>query len=215
MQELWEVVSGRLHMPTQPTLVATDTPQAAQEAFAEAQVVYTTEFTTWNPMDSKAMGALTLCLAPQLRYYRTPNITAHALWISLEHTFGAPSMSAIFSDFKVVLRIKLSGGNPVPEIERMAELFGRLALNNLLVAEPFPGFILLAALPPKWDSIAQLFMQRTNLQQQLTFANVRAAITQEYECANRPVDHSVNKLSAVKCKGPDPSYQHQQLHKWP
>jgi hypothetical protein len=210
MQELWDVVGGRTRMPTQPTPAATDAPQAARDAYAAAHAVYQTEYATWYQLDSRAMGALTLRLAPQLRHYRTPNITVRALWVNLERAFGAPSMSAIFSDFKVVMGIKLSGGNPVPEIERMAELFGRLASNNLPVAEPFPGLILLAALPPKWDSVAQLFMQRTNLQQQLTFANVRAAITQEYERANRPVDRSANKLSAVKRKGPDPSYQHQQ-----
>jgi hypothetical protein len=119
-------------------------------------------------------------------------------------------MSAIFADFKVVMGSKLSGGNPVSEIERMAELFRRLALNNFPIAEALQGLMLLAALPFKWDSIAQLFMQHTNLAQVLMFTNVRAAITQEYKRANRPIDRSANKLSAVKRKGPDPSYRQQQ-----
>src|SRR5882757_5638509 len=97
-------------------------------------------------------------------------------------------MSAIFSDFKIVMSSKLSRGNPVSEIERMAELFGRLALNQFPIADAMQGLMLLAALPPKWDSIAQLFMQRQNLAQALTFTNVRAAVIQEFERAHRPID---------------------------
>jgi hypothetical protein len=40
-------------------------------------------------------------------------------------------MSTVYSDFKQIINTKLSGGNPVSEIERMAELFGRLLTNNL------------------------------------------------------------------------------------
>jgi len=73
---------------------------------------------------------------------------------------------------------KLSGGNPVPEIKHIAELYRCLALNNFPIADSLQGLMLLAALPNKWDSIAQLFMQCSNLAQVLMFANVRAAIIQ-------------------------------------
>jgi hypothetical protein len=72
------------------------------------------------------------------------------------------------------------------------------------------AMILLAALPPKWDSIAQLFFQCANLAQVLTFQNVRKAIIQEYERHGWSTDQSANKLSAVKRKGPDPSYHPKQ-----
>jgi hypothetical protein len=171
-------------MPAQPTPVASDASQAAHTAHQTAFEAYEAAYAAWNRDDSKSLGAITLRLAPQLRHYRTATVTARQLWTNLERTFGAPSMSAIFTDFEVVMGSKLSGGNPVSEIERMAELFRRLALNNFPIAEALQGLILLAALPSKWDSIAQLFMQRTNLGQVLTFTNVRAAITQEYERAN-------------------------------
>ena len=66
------------------------------------------------------------------------------------------------------------------------------------------------ALPAKWDSIAQLFMQRSDLTTALTFNTVSEAIRNEWECAHRPIDESAQKLSAVRCKGPDPSYHPQQ-----
>ena len=146
MQELWEVIGGRHHMPAQPTPVATDVSQAAQAAFQAAQNAHDELYATWNIADSKPIGALTLRLAPQLRHYQT---AAQQLWINLERAFGAPSMSAIFADFKVVMGSKLSGGNPVPEIERMAELFRRLALNNFLIADALLVFGSLVTKPEK------------------------------------------------------------------
>jgi hypothetical protein len=37
-----------------------------------------------------------------------------------------------------------------------------------------------------------------------TLANISTIIIQEYERRGQPVDQSAHKLSAVKCKGPDP-----------
>jgi len=91
----------------------------------------------------------------------------------------------------------------------MATLFSRLAANTMAIPDSLQGLVLLAALPAKWDSIAQLFMQRPNIAQQLTFANVQAAIVAEYERSGRPIDRTAHKLSAVKRKGPDPTYRQQ------
>ena len=99
-------------------------------------------------------------------------------------------MPTVYVDFKQVINIKLSGRNPVPEMECMATLFNRLATNNLTITTSLQGLILLAALPNKWDNVAQLFMQRTDLTTSLMFANVRSAVKQEYEHAGRPADSS-------------------------
>ena len=124
-------------------------------------------------------------------------------WWALKTAFGAASMPAVYADFKLVINTKLSGGNPIPEMERLVTLFDCLSMNNLIIAASLQGLILLAALPSKWDSVAQLFMQCDNLATNLTFANIRAAITQEYECQGQPVDSSAWKLSAIKHKGSD------------
>ena len=93
-------------------------------------------------------------------------------------------MPAVYADFKQVINIKLSGGNPIPNLERMATLFGRLETNSLTLPDNLQALLLLASLPSKWDSIVQLFLQRTDLATSLTFANVRAAVKQEYERSN-------------------------------
>jgi hypothetical protein len=115
-------------------------------------------------------------------------------------------VSALFADFKQVFATKLSGNNPIPEIEHLATLFGRLDSMPLRLSETLQVMILLAALPPKWDSVAQMFFQCANLATALTFPNVRKAILYEYEHHGRPADQSANKLSAVKRKGPNPAH---------
>jgi hypothetical protein len=174
MQELWDVVDGAHKMPTALDPSAT----AAQTA------AYNVAYAAWNTLDNKAIGAITLCIAPSLRHYRTANQTAHTFWGNLRTAFAAPSMSSIYADFKAVINTMLSGGNPIPEIKCIAELFNRLAGNNFTIAANLQGLILLAALPSKWDSVVQLFMQRDNLGMQLTFPNIRTAITNEYEHSN-------------------------------
>ena len=90
-------------------------------------------------------------------------------------------MSAIYAHYKPVIGLRLSGGNPVLEMERMAELYGWLAANNFTIPDALQGLTLLAAILAKWDSVAQLFMQRSNLATALTFTNVQETITQEYK----------------------------------
>ena len=205
MQELWEVVDGRWRIPSQPAVV--DPPTTTSRA---AQKQYDEDFKQWNTADNKAIGAITLRIAANLRHHRATGQTSRTFWSNLKTAFGSTSMSAIYADYKQVIGLRLSGGNPVPEMERMAELFGRLAANNFTIPDALQGLTLLAAIPAKWDSVAQLFMQRSNLASALTFANVRETITQEYERSVRPIDRSAHKLSAVKRKGPDPAYRPQQ-----
>jgi hypothetical protein len=200
MQDLWEVVGGTHRMPA----------ALAQGATASQTTAYNEAYAKWNSIDNKAIGAITLCITASLRHYRGTNDTSRTFWNNLKTAFGTASMPAVYADFKQVVNIKLSGGNPIPDLERMATLFGRLGANSLTLPDNLQALLLLASLPSKWDSVAQLFMQRTDLTTSLTFTNVRAAVTQEYERSNRPVDSSARKLSAVKRKGPDPNYRPQQ-----
>jgi hypothetical protein len=224
MQELWEVVSTNTK-PVEPrptegveTRTGSDGTETRHRVrvppTADEVAAYNANFKDWNKENQKALGAITLRLSAQLRHHRTDS--AFTTWRDLAAQFGASSVSAQFADFKSVLALKLSGGNPVPEIERLATLFGRLDQSPLELTDTLQAMILLAAIPQKWDSVAQMYLQRPNLATALTFANVRAAILQEYERHGRPVDRSgAHKLSAVKRKGPDPSYRPQQQQQQP
>jgi hypothetical protein len=176
---------------------------------AEDMAAYHAAMISWKRENSKALGTITLRIASHLRHHLSEK-TAYLAWQSLKQNFGDWSVSAYYLDFKVILATKLSGGNPILEMERLMTLLGRLEDTPIELTETLQVMILLAALPPKWDTIAQLFFQHTNLAQALTFVNIRKAIIQEYERHDRQTNHSANKLSAVKCKGPDPAHCQQQ-----
>jgi len=150
MQDSWEVVGGSYRMPTQP----------AQGASQSEITTFREEFGAWNTADNKASGAIMLRISASLRHYRGANQSARTFWGNLKTAFGAASMPAVYADFKLLINSKLSGGNPIPEIERMAMLIDRLTTNKFTLADNLQGLILLAAIPGKWDSVAQLFMQR-------------------------------------------------------
>src|SRR5882672_8058525 len=211
MQDCWDVVNGTNAAPiaprptrtqegtgTETRVVTVPVPQEEIDAFQEA-------FTPWRKLNDKALGAITLRLAAHLRHHRVAG--ARETWQVLATLYGGSLYSATYSDFKQVLGIKLSGNNPIPEIERMATLFGRLTANSFDLPDSVEAMILLAAIPSKWDNVAQLYLQRNDLETSLTFDKVRVSIQQEFEHTSRPVDHSAQRLSAVKRKPADPSYR--------
>jgi hypothetical protein len=121
MQDLWEVVGGNHRMPA----------ALAQGATASQTAAYNQAYARWNSIDNKAIGAITLRITASLRHYHGTNDTSRTFWNNLQTAFGTASMPAVYADFKQVLNIKLSGGNPIPDLERMATLFGRLGANSL------------------------------------------------------------------------------------
>lgn len=137
LNDLWEVVDGNLCIPEQPqpTTRTTGTGDQAwtmRVPIPEDQIaVYNAAYAIWSTTKHKAIGAITLRIVPQLRYHQTVNQSAWTFGGNLRTAFSAASMSTVYSDFKQIINTKLSGGNPVSEIERMAELFGRLLTNNL------------------------------------------------------------------------------------
>jgi hypothetical protein len=68
--------------------------------------------------------------------------------------------------------------------------------------------ILLQSIPKKWDSVVAVLLQRYN-ETDLTFTVVSEAIQTEYtRNHSHAIDrHAVNKLSAVKKKGPNPNWK--------
>jgi len=138
LQNSWEVVGGSYRMPTQP----------AQGASASDVTAFREAFSLWNAADNKASGAIMLRISASLRHYRGANQSAR--------TFRTASQSTQYVDFKLLINSKLSGGNPIPGMERMATLIDCLLTNSLTLANNLQGLILLAALPGKWDSVAQL-----------------------------------------------------------
>jgi hypothetical protein len=99
----------------------------------------------------------------------------------LKGVFSTPTVSALYVDFKHILALPSSlGGNSIPKIERLTTLLGHLNNTSLQLSDTLQAMILLAALPPKWDSVVQLYFQCNNLATTVIFPNRRKTIIQEY-----------------------------------
>ena len=107
LQELWDVTSRVHRMPAQPQPSTTGTSDwvVRMPPTDEQMAEYIAAFAKWNMEDNKAMSMLTLRINAKLHHYQTANQTTCNLWQVLAQTFGTPSMSAVYTDFKQVIRL--------------------------------------------------------------------------------------------------------------
>ena len=184
-QECWDVVSQDYHMPIGPQGTpaqparGTTAAVAAVPSTQEELDLYNEELPKWRKANNYVQGCLTLRIHHNLRHHC--NTIAARMWHNFATEYGSASPSAIFADFKMALLIKLHGGNLIPEIEKLATIFGRLATNHLPIAPQMQVIMLLATLPAKWDSVVHIFMQRPDLNNQLTFTNIHEVVGQVFE----------------------------------
>jgi gag-polypeptide of LTR copia-type len=156
-----------------PTLVVPPT-QANLDAIA-----------AWDEADEQAQGILGLRLLTNLRTHL--GATAHALWQALDNAFGQPEIFSIYADLQAALHVKFSGGqNLQVEMQWLMTLFERLCANGMAISDPIQGMMLLNALPPKWNNISMVYLQRQNVLANVTFASVIDAIIAEFEQTSRP-----------------------------
>jgi hypothetical protein len=131
----------------------------------------------------------------------------------LQTTFGVQSPALIYAEFHSALMIKIPAANPVLEINRMATIFRRLATERITIPNVVQAMLLLAACPHEYDSVSSTVLQ-THTNTTLTFdivRNVIVADAQHCVSVNKPQQPAVvNKISAVKRKGPNPSWQPKQ-----
>jgi hypothetical protein len=69
--------------------------------------------------------------------------------------------------------------------------------------------VLLAAVPPSWDTVSALYLNNVKTVTAINFADVRQAIMAEFDRVQHPKGQA-QKLSAVKRKGESPSFKSQQ-----
>ena len=84
-------------------------------------------------------------------------------------------------------------------------MLDRLHANSIELSDFIKAMLLLNALPPSLSQVTTIALQ-TQSTTDMQFGSLRSDIITEYERKTLP---SANKLSAVKRKGPDPSYRSQ------
>ena len=198
-QGQWIVITGSRPTPT------TDNADAVKD---------------WDDADIKAQGNIRLRLAPSVISAVSSKTTAKEIWTHLESTYGKPGVPAVYQDFHAALSLSIpADSNPVPNLDKLEAHFQRLETNKFAVADHIKGMMLMAKLPSNMDPMIQLYIAglkpsgtKTAIET-ITLAGVRQQIILHWEQRQGRQGHpraNANKLSAVKRKGPDPSFRQQQ-----
>ncbi|TBU38420.1 hypothetical protein BD309DRAFT_1022876 [Dichomitus squalens] len=147
-------------------------------------------------------------------------MTAKEIWDYLETTYGKPGVPAVYQDFRTPLALSVPADlNPVPNLDKFEVYFLRLGTNKFVVADHIKGMMLMVKLPSNMDPMIQLYIAgfkpatgKTAIEA-ITLAGIRQQVVLHWEQRQGRQGQSrasANKLSAVKRKGPDPSFRQQQ-----
>ena len=199
---LWQYVKGLVPCPedARPTRTAAAPVAPTARAIAEAAE----KQLAWNIKDDETNGLIMLKVAYSL--HGQQGIMSYRMWQSLETMFNVQGAAALFNDFQKVVNYCISRSkHPSAEIDALAKMLDRLHANNIELSDFIKAMLLLNALPPSLSQVTTIALQ-TQSTTDMQFGSLRGDIITEYERKTLP---SANKLSAVKCKGQDPSYQSQ------
>ena len=169
----------------------------------------------WEHLDNMALGNLVLWVVPSIQQDLSTIADAETAWKHLNEHYGQPSATSVFKDFKEALNIRIDANkHPNPQIEKMNAAFQHLAAAGVEMHAAIKAMILLAAIPPKWDSITSIAVYSEDLET-LTFSDVRDTILAHYEQERMRGKggnghQQANKISAVKRKRGNPQFNQQQ-----
>ena len=177
VQELWSIIRENKTAPKRPAALD-DAAKDEQKAIYNTDIAeYKAKHKTWTLKNEKAHSTILLHLSATIQAMQKA-ITARNLWSELDEEFNQPHNMTIFSDFKYYLDYRLSGhSDPIPDILKIEDCFNYLANQQCSISEFIKGMILLNALPPKWHSIAEIYLQENSEVDDIRFSTVKCAIT--------------------------------------
>lgn len=174
------------------------------------------EVKTWTDANTRAMGNILLRLSESIKEKVKSKTTAHQIWTVLETSYGKPGIAAVYSEFKAVLDTHIpSNAHPAVALDKIQAHFERLTAAECKFPSYVQAMILLSKLPPSMDAIAQIIGQSESVKE-LKVDMIQRAVVLNWEQRNGRKTSggnggsSANKLSAIKRKQPDPSFQQQQ-----
>lgn len=237
-QLLWCVVTGDEPIP-QAIAIAADNSNAAQSE-ARNERISNWYARDNQAMGTIAMRITTGLRQNILESLGPTNQTSRALWERLEADYALiSSQSGTHAAFRKVISFKINPDHkPIQQIDEWIALLGEFIVAGTTPAVParpasgtganavpavaavpaippvnpwICAYMLLSAIPNKWDHIAANLLQ-THDRTSLTVAVVKAAIVAEIQRknpGNTTATASAAKLSAIKGKRPPPKFQNQ------
>ena len=128
----------------------------------EAKVSNQDSIDTWWDLNSKALGNIHLCLHHTIQYNQHDSTTAAQLWETLEELHGKPGMISIYLELKSALDMPIpSNSDPSLALEKITSHFRKLteAGDEVKLSPHLRALIIMAKLPPAFDSLAQIMCQ--------------------------------------------------------
>ncbi|KAF5346565.1 hypothetical protein D9758_013455 [Tetrapyrgos nigripes] len=210
--------------------VSTASPLSAEDAAAQSEAITAAQKkqADWDEKNDKAMGSIKLRLSPPVRQKTLGMTTAKEIWDFLKKTYGKPGVSAIYTDFKRATSITIpNDANPSAAIELIRMHFDRVSAAGIptdgtsdnsitKIANFLIVMFIISKLPPRYEYLINQYTQYTI--QEVDTANLdvlQSEIVNIWESRQGAFKGpsgkaQANRLSAVKRKDGNPSFQQQQ-----
>ncbi|KAF5340487.1 hypothetical protein D9758_014568 [Tetrapyrgos nigripes] len=210
--------------------VSTASPLSAEDAAAQSEAITAAQKkqADWDEKNDKAMGSIKLRLSPPVRQKTLGMTTAKEIWDFLKKTYGKPGVSAIYTDFKRATSITIpNDANPSAAIELIRMHFDRVSAYGIptdgtsttsvtKVANFLIVMFIISKLPPRYEYLINQYTQYTL--EEVDTANLdvlQSEIVNIWESRQGAFKGPsgkahANRLSAVKRKDGNPSFQQQQ-----
>jgi len=175
-QKLWAYVSGLITKPaleSSALATATSRPTTAESIKARND---------WVTEDSAAIRYIKMkCTESVVAGIPTMHMTSKEVWDSLKECFDKVSAATVLQEIRKAFSFRLSSGDPIDEISRLAATFAHLEQCGFTVPDFIQALILIIAIPQKWDTISTWLLSYYPLDK-LEYSIVANAITGEYQC---------------------------------
>jgi len=170
----------------------------------------------WDDSTERALGNITLCLAPSIQVAVADLTTVKEVWDYLKKSFSAPSIGSAYAELsKLLLTTIPAGSHPAPVITKMLSHFTYLKDAGFDFPAPVQTMIILCKLPPTMEVVAQILSQTSpdeikNLKPEGIIKAATLSFEQKGATHGSGKGPQANKLSAVKRKPADPKFTQQQ-----
>ncbi|KAF5317439.1 hypothetical protein D9758_018754 [Tetrapyrgos nigripes] len=210
--------------------VSTVSPLSAEDTAAQAEAIMAAlkKQADWDEKNDKAIGSIKLRLSAAVRQKVLGMTSAKEIWTFLKKTYGKPGVSAIYTDFKRATSIIIpNDANPSAAVELIRMHFDRVSNAGIpnddssntsitKVANFLIVMFIISKLPPRYEYLINQYTQCSISQiDRQSLDELQSEIVNIWESRQGAFKGPsgkahANRLSAVKRKDGNPSFQQQQ-----
>ncbi len=165
-----------------PSLALTCWSVSGSTAATAAEITAFTaaEELLYNSLDDRALGIIEATLPATMINHGLA--TSHLLWNHLAMTYGTMTPSATYTTFVKALSTMIPmDKDPAPCIAELEQLFQLLHDGTVEIPAALQAMIMLKALPPQFDNMAQTLLVSNTTLATFTVVSVRNAILAAYQ----------------------------------